>query len=69
MAAKRPARPKPDAERSIVRRKVDGERRESVLKVLATGEERIAWKAAATADGLSLSAWLRHVAIKAAKPE
>jgi hypothetical protein len=69
MAAKKPARPKPDAERSIVRRKAEAERRESVLKVLATEEERIAWKAAATAEGLSLSTWLRRVAIKASKPE
>ena len=60
---------KPDAERSIVRRKAEGERRESVLKVLATEEERTAWKAAATAEGLSLSTWLRRVAIKASKTE
>ena len=68
MAAKKPARMKPDAERSIVRRKADGERREAIMKVLATDEERAAWKAAADAAGLSLSTWLRHVAIKAAKP-
>lgn len=68
MVAKKPARQKPDAERSIVRRKADGERREAIMKVLATDEERAAWKAAADAAGLSLSTWLRHVAIKAAKP-
>lgn len=65
MAAKKTARPKPDAEREIVRRKTDDERRGEVMKVLATKEERDAFQAAADASGMSLSTWLRHVAIKA----
>lgn len=69
MAAKKPARPKPDAERSILRRKAAGERREAIMKVLATEEERNAFQAAADAAAMSLSTWLRHVAIKAAKTE
>jgi hypothetical protein len=69
MAAKKPARPKPDAERSVVRRKADGERREAIMKVLGTEEERVAFQAAADAAGMSLSTWLRHVAIKASKKE
>jgi hypothetical protein len=50
------------------RRKADGERREAIMKVLGTPEERDAFQAAATAAGMSLSTWLRHVALKAAKP-
>ena len=69
MAAKRPARTKPDTEREIVRRKTEDERRGAILKVLATSEEKDTWKASADAAGMSLSTWLRHVAIKAAKPE
>ena len=69
MAAKRPARPKPDVAHSVVRRKADGERREAIMKVLATEDERNAWKASADAAGMSLSTWLRHVAIKASKTE
>lgn len=56
MAAKKPARRKPD-----------GERREALIKVLATPDERETFQAAADASGMSLSTWLRHVAIKAAK--
>ena len=67
MAGKKTARPKPDAEREIVRRKTDDERRGEILKVLATKEEKATWKAAADIAGMSLSTWLRHVAIKAAK--
>ncbi len=69
MATKRPARAKPDAEREIVRRKSEDERRGAILKVLATLDEKDTWKAAADAAGMSLSTWLRHVAIKAAKTE
>jgi hypothetical protein len=68
MAAKKPARPKPDVAHSVVRRKAEGERRESIMKVLATEEERNAFQAAADAAGMSLSTWLRHVALKASKP-
>jgi uncharacterized protein (DUF1778 family) len=38
------------------------------MKVLGTPEERDAFQAAAKAEGMSLSTWLRHVALKAAKP-
>jgi len=69
MAAKKPARQKPDAERSILRRKADGDRREAIMKVLATEEERAAFQAAADAAGMSLSTWLRHVAIRESKTE
>jgi uncharacterized protein (DUF1778 family) len=56
MAAKKP-----------VRRKADGERRDALIKVLATPDERDAFQAAADAAGMSLSTWVRHVALKAAK--
>jgi uncharacterized protein (DUF1778 family) len=56
MATKKPARRKPD-----------GERRESLIKVLATPDERETFQGAADAAGMSLSTWLRSVAIKAAK--
>jgi hypothetical protein len=38
------------------------------MKVLGTPEERDAFQTAATAAGMSLSTWLRHVALKAIKP-
>jgi hypothetical protein len=50
-----------------VRRKPDGERRDALIKVLATPDDREAFQKAADAAGLSPSTWLRHVAIKAAK--
>jgi len=68
MAEKKTAKPKPDAERQIVRRKTDGERRGAILKVLATAEEKDTWKDAADAAGMSLSTWLRNIAIKASQP-
>lgn len=49
------------------RRKPDGERREALIKVLATPDEREAFQAAADAMGLSLSTWLRHIALKATR--
>jgi Mobilization protein NikA len=52
---------------TIVRRKTDSERRGELIKVLATTDERAAFQAAADAAGMSLSTWLRHVAIKASK--
>jgi hypothetical protein len=39
----------------------------AIMKVLATSDERDAFQAAADAAAMSLSTWLRHVAIKAAK--
>ncbi len=65
MAAKREAKTKPDA--PPARRKADEDRRESIIKVLVTSDERASFQAAADAAGMSLSTWLRHVAIKAAK--
>jgi hypothetical protein len=67
MASKKAAGRKTGAD-PPVRRKSDGERREAIMKVLGTPEERDAFQAAAAAAGMSLSTWLRHVALKAAKP-
>lgn len=50
-----------------IRRKTDEERRQAVIKILATNDERDSFQAAADATGMSLSTWLRSVAIKAAK--
>lgn len=69
MAAKSPKTGKKDVEREVIRRKSADERRESMIKVLATAEEKEAWKVAANADGMTVSTWLRHLAIKAIKPE
>lgn len=49
------------------RRKPDGERREELIKVLVTPDEKASLQTAADAAGMSLSTWLRHVGIKAAK--
>ncbi|HVZ75606.1 MAG TPA: hypothetical protein VHJ20_24705 [Polyangia bacterium] len=49
------------------RRKPDGERRDALIKVLATPDERDAFQKAADGAGLSLSTWLRTVGIKAAR--
>jgi hypothetical protein len=68
MAAKKTAKATPNAAHIPVRRKADGERREAIMKVLATEDERRAFQAAADAAGMSLSTWLRHIALKAAKP-
>jgi hypothetical protein len=67
MAAKIPKAGKKDAEREVIRRKSAGERRESMIKVLATIEEKEAWKSTATAEGMSVSTWLRQLAIRASK--
>lgn len=69
MAGKKAHLGKADARPEIVRRKADDERREAVIKVLATADEKEAWKVAASADGMTVSTWLRHLAIKASKPE
>lgn len=50
-----------------IRRKADGERRDALIKVLATPDERDALQVAADGAGMSLSTWVRHVALKAAK--
>ena len=66
MASKKPPRRKA-SEEPPTRRKTDDERRDQIMKVLATAEERAAFETAANAAGMSLSTWLRHVAIKATK--
>jgi hypothetical protein len=66
MASNKPPRRKPGDE-PPVRRKSDDERREEIMKVLGTADERTAFQAAADAAGMSLSTWLRHVAIRAAR--
>jgi hypothetical protein len=48
-----------------VRRKSDTERRSEILKLLATAEERDRFQAAADKAGMSLSTWLRWIAIEA----
>jgi hypothetical protein len=50
-----------------VRRKPDGERRESTIKVLVTPDDMDAFKSAAEAAGMSVSTWLRHIAKNALK--
>ena len=67
MVAKKPAKLRSDTAQPA-RRKADGDRRESIIKVLTTSEERNAFQVAATGEGMSLSTWLRHVALKASKP-
>ena len=67
MAAKKLSGGKVDARREIIRRKSDAERREEMIKVLATTKEKEGWKAAATAEGMSVSTWLRQLAIRASK--
>jgi hypothetical protein len=67
MASKASDRRKPPDDQTA-RRKPEGERREAIMKVLATTDERDAFQAAADAAGMSLSTWLRHIAIKATKP-
>jgi hypothetical protein len=67
MLTKKPPGGKVNAKREIIRRKSDDERREAMIKVMATAEEKEAWKAAANAEGMSVSTWLRHLALKASK--
>lgn len=50
-----------------VRRKPDASRRDSLIKVLATEEERKSFQAAADRMGLSLSTWMRAVALAMSK--
>ena len=67
VSTKKPPGGKPNAKREIIRRKSDDERREAMIKVLATVEEKEAWKTAANTVGMSVSTWLRHLAIMASK--
>jgi len=50
-----------------VHRKPDDERREDLIKVLVTSNERAALQDAADAAGMTISTWLRYVGIRAAK--
>lgn len=56
-------------QRRVKRRKPAAARRETAIKVLASGEEYDTLKAAADAAGLSLSTWLRLAGLVAAKGE
>jgi flagellar biosynthesis/type III secretory pathway ATPase len=67
MAAKKLHGGKVNARPEIIRRKADDERREAVIKVLATADEKAAWKTKAEETGMTVSTWLRHLAIKASK--
>ncbi len=57
------------AERRIKRRKAASARRETVVKVLVTNDEYSALQASAERAGVSLSTWLRLVAMKATAAE
>jgi hypothetical protein len=52
--------------RRVRRRKTADARRESVVKVLVTGDEHTALQEASERAGVSLSTWLRLVGMKAA---
>jgi uncharacterized protein (DUF1778 family) len=51
-----------------VHRKSDEERREDLIKVRVTSNERATLQGAADESGMSLSTWLRHVGLRAARP-
>lgn len=53
-------------ERRIKRRKTADARREAVVKVLVTDEERVSLQHGAEKAGVSLSTWMRLVGLKAA---
>lgn len=55
------------ASKKPIRRKADGERREVPIKVLVTPDEKDVLQSAADAAAMSVSTWLRHIALKAAK--
>jgi len=60
--------PKPrSAKSSPIRRKEAIDRRESLIKVLVTDDERQLFEAAAGRMGLSLSAWMRAVALSVSR--
>lgn len=50
-----------------VHRKSDEERREELIKVLVTVNERALLQAAADAAGMTLSTWLRHIGLTKAR--
>lgn len=49
-------------------KKADDEKRDALVKVLCTGEERDRFQAAADQSGVSLSNWFRLLARAATKP-
>jgi multidrug resistance efflux pump len=53
--------------KSTRRRKTAASRREALIKVLVTAEERERFQAAADQTGMSLSTWLRWVALEATR--
>ena len=56
----------PQAERRIKRRKRQRERKENLIQIRVTAEQRQKLRAAADSTGLDLSSWLRMVGLKAA---
>jgi uncharacterized protein (DUF1778 family) len=54
--------------KAIQRRKPDAARRETLIKVLTTTEERELFQAAADKLGMSVSTWMRSIALSAARP-
>jgi hypothetical protein len=52
-----------------VHRKPDEERREDLIKVLVTANERAVLQSAADTAGMTLSTWLRHVGLKTARAD
>jgi uncharacterized protein (DUF1778 family) len=56
-------RPTPEKKR----RKPDEERKGLMLRVRITADQRRILQAAADADGLDLSSWLRHLGLKRAR--
>lgn len=49
------------------RRKTQAERKEDMIKVMVTSEQKRLFTEAATAAGLDLSNWLRTIALREAK--
>lgn len=54
--------------KAIQRRKPDASRRETSIKVLTTADERELFQAAANKLGMSVSTWIRSLALAAARP-
>ena len=50
-------------------RKEDAGRKDDVIRFRVTDEQRERLQAAAEAEGLDLSAWIRELALKAASPK
>lgn len=50
-----------------VHRKPEGERREDLIKVLVTSNERATLQSAADTAGMTISTWLRYVGLSAAR--